>query len=53
MVGWVVRVGDDGGRKGAVVRVGIGVCGEDDILWFENGAESDGTGGLEVIIFVV
>ena len=47
---WVMRVGDGRDGKCAVLRVRVRVCWEDDILWFENGAESDGTG---VIIFIV
>jgi hypothetical protein len=55
-VGWVVRVGDDGAGEGAVVGGGVSVGGEDDVLWFEDGAESDGAGdwiGVEAVVFVV
>jgi len=51
-----MRVGDDGAGEVAMMRGGVSVGWEDDVLWFEDGAESEGAGdwiGVEVIIFVV
>jgi hypothetical protein len=55
-LGWVMRVGDDGAGEGAMIGGGVSAGWEDDIFWFEDGAESDGAGdwiGVEAVIFVV